>query len=119
MYKYLVIQAICFLFDVLLFSFFIYIKFDIFYSNLASKIISGILSYIMIGLFVFNSGNYLSIVTISKYFALWILNIFFSSYFVVLLNSFVGVAVLSKIIVDVIMFNLNFFISKYFVFKVK
>ena len=119
MYKYFVVQLVCFLFDVLLFSFLIMLGFDVFYANFISKSISGALSFFMLGFLVFPSRLNHSFITFLKYLTLWVSNIFLSSYLVVLLIPFVGMAVVSKVIIDILMFNLNFFISKYLVFRLR
>lgn len=119
MYKYLIAQLICFLLDVLLFYFLISFDVDIFHANLISKSTSGILSFFMLSLLVFYTNKSLSSTAFLKYLILWISNIIVSSYLVVLLNSVIAIAVLSKLIIDFIMFNLNFLISKYVVFRVR
>ncbi len=116
--KYIVSALSSFLIDIILFSIFISIfkmKDNIFISTVLARIISSIYNFSINKKLIFKKSTKTSIY---KYFALVVIQMFISALSVTLLtNIFKISSVVIKIIVDSIIFIINFIIQRDWVFK--
>jgi len=122
--KYIMSSGICFFIDIVLFTIFNgilknVVSFSIVIATVLARIISSILNYVINKEKVFNySNNKRDIESLIKYFLLVIIQMFVSSFAV--LNIYritLGNETIIKFFVDIIIFIINFFVQKVFIFN--
>ncbi len=87
------------------------------YASILARIVSSLYNYIINRKFVFNSNQnkYKSFIL---YYLLVIIQMFFSTLFVHILYSLIGIyPTIIKIFVDLIIFFINYFVQKLYIFK--
>lgn len=124
--KYMIISLSSFVVDIVLFSMFLSVVSahmpvnSILIATILARIISSLYNYFMNCKTVFNGKN--SLHTMFKYYILVVLQMFVSGFSVQTLNAicppFINVVIL-KLIVDTILFALNFYIQREWIFKGK
>ena len=119
--KYIVSATSSFVLDILFFSIFLRFlenfRYDILIATILARILSSTYNFILNYKFVFNKGDKSSVV---KYIALVIIQMFVSGYLVTFIvhNSLINETI-TKIIVDTIIFIVNFIIQREWVFNIK
>lgn len=115
-FKYIIVSILSFLTDIFLFKIFLIFKNSILLSTIIARIISSILNYILNRNKVFKSYNKTSFF---KYYTLVFIQMFISGISVSLLNNIlINKSILTlKIIVDIIIFIVNYYIQREWVFK--
>lgn len=114
--KYIVVSILSFILDITLFKIFIVLNFSILFSTAAARAFSSIINYILNRNKVFKSfdrSNFL------KYYILVAIQILVSGFSLKLLSVLFanrGIIIL-KILVDIIIFILNYYIQREWVFK--
>lgn len=114
--KYIIVSIFSFLTDIFLFKIFMVFKSSILSSTIIARIISSILNYMLNRNKVFKSYNKTSF---SKYYILVFIQMFISGMSVSFLsNTFKNKNILVlKIIVDIVIFIVNYYIQREWVFK--
>ena len=114
--KYIVVSLLSFILDISLFGIFKAFKFTIINATIIARILSSILNYTLNKNKVFKSFNKKSLI---KYYILVIIQMFISGYSVKFLHKiFVNKNVIFlKIIIDLIIFIVNYYIQREWVFK--
>lgn len=115
-FKYIVVSLLSFILDIALFGIFKAFKFTIINATIIARILSSILNYTLNKNKVFKSFNKKSLI---KYYILVIIQMFISGYSVKFLHKiFVNKNVIFlKIIIDLIIFIVNYYIQREWVFK--
>lgn len=115
----------CFLIDIFIYSFFIYIIFhgegfqnQIFIATLISRIVSSIVNFTLNYKVVFKSNENVKS-SVKKYYALAIIQMLLSSTGIIILDKLILSPIISKIIVDFILFILSYLVQKKMIFVVK
>ena len=119
-FKYIISAVSSFLLDILLFTLFVnIIKIDqkIIVATVLARIISAIYNFVINSKLVFKKGSKSSII---KYIVLSIIQMLISGYAVTYIAKFINInATIIKIVVDTIIFIVNFVIQREWVFKNK
>jgi len=115
-FKYIVVSLLSFILDISLFGIFKTFKFTIINATIIARILSSILNYTLNKNKVFKSFNKKSLI---KYYILVIIQMFISGYSVKFFHKiFVNKNVIFlKIIIDLIIFIVNYYIQREWVFK--
>ena len=116
-FKFLVVGGVCFVFELYLFYFFID-SFTIVFANVTSRIIALLFHFLLIKYFVFFHTKK-PFLTLFYYAVLSIFNSVLSGALIYLFSKFVFDfnLVIYKILFDIILININFFILRVYVFK--
>ncbi len=119
--KYIVSATSSFVLDILFFSIFLRFlntgMYDILIATILARILSSTYNFILNYKFVFNNGNKSSII---KYIILVIVQMFISGYLVTFIVNILHVnETVTKVIVDTIIFIVNFIIQREWVFSIK
>lgn len=113
--KYIISAMSSFILDIILFSIFLLLTEKILISTIFARIISSIYNYLINKKLIFKKSSKSSII---KYFILVIIQMFISGYTVTFLDSILNITTtLIKIVVDTIIFFINFIIQREWVFK--
>lgn len=114
--KYLAVSVLSFLVDILLFKFFRILRFSILNATIISRIFSSIFNYTLNKNKVFKSFNKKSLL---KYYILVIIQMFISGYSVKFLHKMLinENEIFLKIIIDLIIFVVNYYIQREWVFE--
>lgn len=118
--KNIISSLISAIIDVILFQLFVCSGVYVFYSNIFARIISGISDFSINKKWVFrnnkNSNN--RVVELSKYTILFMIQMLINSILVTVLNQYYSnIILIIKIIINFLMYIVNYFIKKKFIFK--
>lgn len=118
--KNIISSLISAIIDVILFQLFVCSGVYVFYSNIFARIISGISDFSINKKWVFrnnkNSNN--GVVELSKYTILFMIQMLINSILVTVLNQYYSnIILIIKIIINFLMYIVNYFIKKKFIFK--
>ena len=117
LFKNLVSSLICSIVDIVLFL--ILAKFinSIFLANILARICSGILDFTINKVWVCNKKySYKTLSEFIKYSILFIIQMFINSILVILFSSIFGALIVVKLIVNIILYIVNFFIKNRYIF---
>jgi putative flippase GtrA len=115
--KYFGAQIVSFLFDFLLFTILSLTGNSIFISNFFAKIASGLLGFLLQRHFVFRASRNGASRQFLLYLALWISNIFGTSWLVVQIDAAIENRYLAKLLTDGLAFVINYLVSRYIIFS--
>lgn len=116
-------SIVCFIIDIFIYSFFIYAIFNgegttsqIFIATLISRIVSSIVNFTINYKIVFKSNENIKS-SVIKYYSLAVVQIFLSSTGTAMLDRVILSPIISKIIVDFLLFILSYLIQKKMIFR--
>ena len=116
-FKFLVVGGVCFVFELYLFYFFID-SFTIVFANVTSRIIALLFHFLLIKYFVFFHTKK-PFLTLFYYAGLSVFNSFLSGALMYFFSKYVFDfnLVICKILFDIILININFFIMRVYIFR--